>query len=67
LTGTPDEIAAGLRPYADASYSQVQVWLNLQTIEGIEAFAPVLELVRGMGDGAQRGRGGTLRSGRRRG
>jgi alkanesulfonate monooxygenase SsuD/methylene tetrahydromethanopterin reductase-like flavin-dependent oxidoreductase (luciferase family) len=49
LTGTPDEIAAGLRVYADTGYSQVQVWLNQQTIEGIEAFAPVLELVRGDG------------------
>jgi alkanesulfonate monooxygenase SsuD/methylene tetrahydromethanopterin reductase-like flavin-dependent oxidoreductase (luciferase family) len=46
LTGTPDEIAAGLRAYADSGYSQVQVWLNQQTIEGVEAFAPVLERVR---------------------
>ena len=49
LTGTPDEIAAGLRVYADTGYGQVQVWLNQQTIESIEAFAPVLELVRGGG------------------
>jgi hypothetical protein len=54
LAGTPDEIAADLRVYADSGYSQVQVWLNQPTIEAIEAFAPVLELVRGetkvMGD-----------------
>jgi alkanesulfonate monooxygenase SsuD/methylene tetrahydromethanopterin reductase-like flavin-dependent oxidoreductase (luciferase family) len=49
LTGTPDEIAAGLRVYADAGYSEVQVWLNQPTIEGIEAFAPVITRV--MGDG----------------
>jgi hypothetical protein len=49
LTGTPDEIAAGLRVYADSGYSQVQVWLNQQTIESIESFAPVLELVRNDG------------------
>jgi hypothetical protein len=49
LTGTPDEIAAGLRVDADAGYSQVQVWLNQPSIEGIEALAPVLELVRGDG------------------
>jgi hypothetical protein len=46
LTGTSDEIAAGLLVYADSGYSQIQVWLNQPTIEGIEAFAPVLELVR---------------------
>jgi hypothetical protein len=46
LTGTSDEIAAGLLVYADSGYSQIQVWLNQPTIEGIEAFASVLELVR---------------------
>ena len=39
-------MAAGLRVYADSGYSQVQVWLNQTSVEGIEAFAPVLELVR---------------------
>jgi hypothetical protein len=47
LTGTPEKLAAGLRLYADSGYSQVQVWLNQPTTEGIEVFAPVLELVRG--------------------
>lgn len=45
LTGSPEEIAAGLRRYTDAGYSQIQVWLNPGTIEGIEGFAPVLELL----------------------
>jgi alkanesulfonate monooxygenase SsuD/methylene tetrahydromethanopterin reductase-like flavin-dependent oxidoreductase (luciferase family) len=43
LTGTPTEIAAGLRAYADAGVSHVQVWLEPNTPAGIEAFAPVLE------------------------
>jgi hypothetical protein len=46
LTGTPEAMAAGLRVYADSGYTQVQVWLNDQTVASIEAFAPVLELVR---------------------
>ncbi len=48
LTGTPTEIAAGLRAYADAGLSHVQIWLEPNTPAGIEAFAPVLaELDRG--------------------
>ena len=47
LTGTPEEIAAGLRRYADSGYTQAQVWLNQPTIDGIEEFSPALELVRG--------------------
>jgi alkanesulfonate monooxygenase SsuD/methylene tetrahydromethanopterin reductase-like flavin-dependent oxidoreductase (luciferase family) len=43
LTGSPAEIAAGLRAYADAGVSHVQVWLEPNTPEGIEAFARVLE------------------------
>ena len=43
LTGSPQEIAVGLRRYADAGYTQIQVWLNDGTVAGIEAFAPVLE------------------------
>ena len=48
LTGSPEEIAAGLRAYADAGVSHVQVWLEPNTPAGIEAFAPVLEA---LGDG----------------
>jgi alkanesulfonate monooxygenase SsuD/methylene tetrahydromethanopterin reductase-like flavin-dependent oxidoreductase (luciferase family) len=45
LTGTPAEIAAGLLAYADAGISHVQLWLEPATLRGIEAFAPVLELL----------------------
>jgi alkanesulfonate monooxygenase SsuD/methylene tetrahydromethanopterin reductase-like flavin-dependent oxidoreductase (luciferase family) len=49
LTGSPAEIAAGLRAYADAGLSHTQIWLEPNTPAGIEAFAPVLEaLDRGM-------------------
>jgi alkanesulfonate monooxygenase SsuD/methylene tetrahydromethanopterin reductase-like flavin-dependent oxidoreductase (luciferase family) len=43
LTGSAAEIAAGLRAYADAGLSHVQIWLEPNTPAGIEAFAPVLE------------------------
>jgi alkanesulfonate monooxygenase SsuD/methylene tetrahydromethanopterin reductase-like flavin-dependent oxidoreductase (luciferase family) len=43
LSGSPAEIAAGLRAHADAGLSHVQVWLEPNTLAGIEAFAPVLE------------------------
>lgn len=43
LSGSPSEIAAGLRAYADAGVSHLQVWLEPNTLEGIAAFAPVLE------------------------
>jgi alkanesulfonate monooxygenase SsuD/methylene tetrahydromethanopterin reductase-like flavin-dependent oxidoreductase (luciferase family) len=47
LTGPPEEIAEGLRSYASAGFSHVQVWLEPFTLEGIEAFALVLELLDG--------------------
>ena len=43
VTGSPGEIAAGLRAYAGAGLSHLQVWLEPNTLAGIEAFAPVLE------------------------
>jgi alkanesulfonate monooxygenase SsuD/methylene tetrahydromethanopterin reductase-like flavin-dependent oxidoreductase (luciferase family) len=43
LTGSPAEIAAGLRAHAAAGLSHIQVWLEPNTPAGIEAFAPVLE------------------------
>lgn len=43
VTGSPAEIAAELRAYADAGVSHVQVWLEPNTPAGINAFAPVLE------------------------
>ena len=45
LSGEPEAIADGLRAYADAGIGHVVVWLDPDTVEGIEAFAPVLELL----------------------
>ena len=45
LTGSPEELAAGLRAYAAAGIGHVQVWLEPNTPAGIAAFAPVLELL----------------------
>jgi hypothetical protein len=47
VTGTPEEIAARLRLFADTGYSSVEAWLHPGTIEGVEAFAPVVEMLRG--------------------
>ena len=43
LTGTPEEIAAGLRAYADEGIEHVQVHILPMTAVGIERFVPVLE------------------------
>ena len=45
LSGSPEELAAALRTYAAAGIGHVQVWLDPNTIAGIEAFAPVLEML----------------------
>jgi alkanesulfonate monooxygenase SsuD/methylene tetrahydromethanopterin reductase-like flavin-dependent oxidoreductase (luciferase family) len=45
LTGTPQEMAAGLRKYADAGYSEIQAWFQPGGVERVEAFAPVLDLL----------------------
>jgi alkanesulfonate monooxygenase SsuD/methylene tetrahydromethanopterin reductase-like flavin-dependent oxidoreductase (luciferase family) len=47
LTGTPEEIAAGLRRYKDTGYSGVQVWLQEPTVEAVDGFGPVLEQMSG--------------------
>jgi len=47
LTGSPEELANGLRSYASAGFIHVQIWLEPATIAGIEAFAPALELLDG--------------------
>ncbi|MFN8526513.1 MAG: LLM class flavin-dependent oxidoreductase [Chloroflexota bacterium] len=48
LTGSPAEIAEGLRAFAGEGVAHVQVYLNPSTTAGVEAFAPVLaELDRG--------------------
>ena len=45
LRGSPEVLAEGLRSYARAGFTHVQIWLEPATIPGIEAFAPVLELL----------------------
>ena len=43
LTGTPRELAAQVRRYAEARVEHLIVWLDPVSLAGIEAFAPVLE------------------------
>ena len=43
LRGNPAELAAQLRAYADIGVTHLQVWLEPNTIAGIEAFGRVLE------------------------
>ena len=45
LSGSAEEIAAGLNAFADRGTSHVQIWLGPNTRAGIEAMAPVLELL----------------------
>jgi alkanesulfonate monooxygenase SsuD/methylene tetrahydromethanopterin reductase-like flavin-dependent oxidoreductase (luciferase family) len=45
LEGSPDEIAETLRAFARAGIAHVQVLLDPNTVGGIEAFAPVLEIL----------------------
>jgi alkanesulfonate monooxygenase SsuD/methylene tetrahydromethanopterin reductase-like flavin-dependent oxidoreductase (luciferase family) len=44
-TGTPQELANLLRTFAREGISHVQLWLEPATMAGIDAFAPVLELL----------------------
>jgi alkanesulfonate monooxygenase SsuD/methylene tetrahydromethanopterin reductase-like flavin-dependent oxidoreductase (luciferase family) len=45
LSGSTEELATALRAYADAGIGHVQVWLDPNTVPGVEAFAPVLALL----------------------
>jgi probable F420-dependent oxidoreductase len=45
ISGSPEELATALRAYADAGIRHVQVWLDPNTVAGVEAFAPVLALL----------------------
>jgi probable F420-dependent oxidoreductase len=45
LGGSDEEIAANLRAYADQGVGHLILWLEPNTLESIEAFAPVLEAV----------------------
>lgn len=45
LTGTPEELAAQIRRYAEARVEHMMVWLDPVSVAAIEAFAPVLEVL----------------------
>ena len=45
LTGSAAEIAAELRACADLGIAGAQIWLDPLDLAGVEAFAPVLELL----------------------
>jgi alkanesulfonate monooxygenase SsuD/methylene tetrahydromethanopterin reductase-like flavin-dependent oxidoreductase (luciferase family) len=45
LSGTPAELAESLRAFPREGIAQVQVWPIPNTLAGVEAFAPVLELL----------------------
>jgi alkanesulfonate monooxygenase SsuD/methylene tetrahydromethanopterin reductase-like flavin-dependent oxidoreductase (luciferase family) len=43
ITGSPEEMAARLRAFADEGISHIQIWTNPRTVEGVERLGPVLE------------------------
>jgi hypothetical protein len=45
MTGTPEEMAETIRAYAALGISHLQLLFNPNTVESLEAFAPVLELI----------------------
>jgi alkanesulfonate monooxygenase SsuD/methylene tetrahydromethanopterin reductase-like flavin-dependent oxidoreductase (luciferase family) len=45
ISGAPEQIAEALRGFAAEGIDQVQVMLGPTTVAGVEAFAPVLELL----------------------
>lgn len=45
ITGSPEAIAEALRAYAAIGLSHAQLWLEPNTVAGIEAFAPVLHIL----------------------
>lgn len=46
VAGTPEQLAEHLREFARAGISHVQLWLEPNTMAGIDAFLPVLELLK---------------------
>jgi alkanesulfonate monooxygenase SsuD/methylene tetrahydromethanopterin reductase-like flavin-dependent oxidoreductase (luciferase family) len=46
ITGSPERIADAIRPIRDGGYTQVELALTPPTVAGVEALAPVLELLR---------------------
>jgi alkanesulfonate monooxygenase SsuD/methylene tetrahydromethanopterin reductase-like flavin-dependent oxidoreductase (luciferase family) len=47
LAGSPERLAEELRAYAREGIGHVQLWLEPNTLESLEAFAPVLALLDG--------------------
>lgn len=45
VSGTPEEMAERFRAFAREGVSHVQIWLTPSSRAGVEAFAPVLELL----------------------
>jgi alkanesulfonate monooxygenase SsuD/methylene tetrahydromethanopterin reductase-like flavin-dependent oxidoreductase (luciferase family) len=45
LTGSPEEIAAGIQAFADEGISHIQIYFVPNTIESIERFGSVLEIL----------------------
>ncbi|HET9014532.1 MAG TPA: LLM class flavin-dependent oxidoreductase [Thermomicrobiaceae bacterium] len=45
ISGSPEEIAARLRAFRDEGISELQIWPNPNSVQGIEEFAPVLEIL----------------------
>lgn len=45
ISGTPEQIGDALRAHANAGISHVQLWLEPNTLKGIEEFAKVLEIL----------------------
>src|SRR5947209_5042635 len=43
IVGTPEEMAAQLRAFADEGISHIQIWTNPRTVEGVALLGPVLE------------------------
>jgi probable F420-dependent oxidoreductase len=43
IKGSPEQIAATLRAYADAGLSHIQVWPEPNTVEGVKRFGKVLD------------------------
>lgn len=45
MSGSPEQLAEGLRGYARAGFTHVQVWLEPSNLRGFETFAEVLALL----------------------
>jgi alkanesulfonate monooxygenase SsuD/methylene tetrahydromethanopterin reductase-like flavin-dependent oxidoreductase (luciferase family) len=46
ITGSPERVANAIRAIRDGGYTQVELALTPPTVAGVEALAPVLELLR---------------------